>query len=387
MSLPAADPDAPTTRRPPRGWLHSLRWTLAGAACAGGVWAATFGLLSVWFGVERIPGPVRRQAVEVSLCLAGAGAVAGLLTGLLAGDLIRGPRRRNRMCVLGLLGLLAGAAGGGLTLAMVLACSRWLPPYASSSLLWAAVGALTGLLGSAHFHDESTPGRVRGPLLHVGLLWALAGAASAAAAWAAVTAPAWFFFHIDLLNPPIVGAEYRPLVCAVLGAVHGLLAGVTAGLACGRHRRVANGLALAAGCTALGALGGGLSMFAAGSSRLHPVASSSLVWAFGGFVAALCAYLWSHRTEPEEDEEEQPADAKVEWVLRGRTRWRERPWVRVLPVLLVSAGAFAGAVLFALSELSLALLAVGILGLVVALVLYNQECRLQKLEKRFRPRE
>jgi hypothetical protein len=127
--------------------------------------------------------------------------------------------------------------------------------------------------------------------------------------------------------------------------------------------------------------------------RVHPVVSSSLTWAAVGFAMGMCGYVWSRFTAkcvepPELDEDEAQPEAKtVQWLLRERKRrWRDRPLVRVSPVLIASAWALAGAAIFAPADLSLGLPAVGVLGLSVALVLYTQGARLCALEDRFRQR-
>ena len=123
--------------------------------------------------------------------------------------------------------------------------------------------------------------------------------------------------------------------------------------------------------------------------ELHPLLSSSLAMAVAGFFAGLCGYLLSRRpTEPDEppdeEEEAEPPAVKIEWLLREpKRKWRIDPaFVRVLPVLAVSVGALLGAARLAPSEVALALLAVGLLGLAVAWVLYRQERRLDALERR-----
>ena len=75
----------------------------------------------------------------------------------------------------------------------------------------------------------------------------------------------------------------------------------------------------------------------------------------------------------------------MEWVLGRGARKRHLlnwPLLRVLPVLAVSAGALVAAAATAPSQVALALLAVGLLGLTIAPVLHNQEKRLRALERR-----
>lgn len=393
MSLPATDPDTRPAPRPPRGPLAALGWVLACGLCSGGGWAAGLAVGADLLGVEFIPARVQRAALEVSLFLAGVGAISGFLTGILTGDTLRGPRRRSRMRRLGLLGMLAGTTGGGLTLPTALACGHWLHPLASSALLWAIVGAFVALLGFGLAQEDggTSNQHARERRVLTSLLWACAGAATAGGAWAVAALALRHVFGVSFVIDigPISPANLT-ILHAIIGAGYGLFGGAVLGFARGKGHRFATALALGIGGAVFGTLGGGLSVFAAagGSPRLDPVASSSLVWAAVGFVAALCASLWPHPTAgqtelfEESEDAEQPVRPKVERTLIERRRRRDRAWLRVLPVPLVSAWALLGATVFAPSDLSVALLAVGVLGLAVTLVLYGQECRIRELERR-----
>lgn len=78
----------------------------------------------------------------------------------------------------------------------------------------------------------------------------------------------------------------------------------------------------------------------------------------------------------------------MEWLLgEPERKWRiNRSLLRVLPVLLVTAWALVGTALLAWDDVAIALLAVGVLGLAIAFVLYRQEERLEALEQRLRDR-
>jgi hypothetical protein len=76
------------------------------------------------------------------------------------------------------------------------------------------------------------------------------------------------------------------------------------------------------------------------------------------------------------------------WVLRDYPRRLFKfPLSRLLPVLAVSMFSLIGAAILAPSSVSLAFLAIGLLGFAVARVLHNQEKRLRALERRFGIRE
>ena len=63
---------------------------------------------------------------------------------------------------------------------------------------------------------------------------------------------------------------------------------------------------------------------------------------------------------------------------------RTRAVLRLAPVGAVALGSFVGAAILAPAGSALALLAVGLLGLALMPVLWNQERRLAALERRFR---
>ncbi len=307
--------------------------------------------------------------------------------------------------MLQLVGALCGAAGGGLTIPTIAETEKWIHPLASSSLLWAAVGLFAGLTGygfsrrmprsSGDLDDYPTDRKpLRGFL--AALSWALAGAACAAIAWAVVFVGARSFFDASFAPDRMSGdtAEIAA-VRAAIGAGYGVLAGAAVGFLRG-PRRFDSAFVLGAAGAAFGALGGGFSVLAVASApRVHPVVSSSLAWAVVGFLMGTFGYLWTNRNAPPtelldfDEDTEHSAGPKVKWVLReGKGRWRDWAVVRVLPVLLVSAGTLIGAAIDAPSELSAALAAVDVLGLSVAFVLYGQETRIRDLERRSRgPRE
>jgi hypothetical protein len=185
------------------------------------------------------------------------------------------------------------------------------------------------------------------------------------------------------------------LVAAGLAAGFGLLAGAFVGLRRVPRDHGTTSLVLGLGGAVIGGIGGGLFIpaIAVSDSWLHPLVSSSLAWAFAGLLAGLGGYDLSRelaeRAEAIEGEEDgdQPRP-RLMWVLRESKRsLREWPLYRVLPVLAVSAFSLVGAAILAPASVALALLAIGLLGLAVGVVLHDQEKRLRRLERRFCGRE
>jgi hypothetical protein len=388
MSLPATNSNAPTpiARTPQRGFVHAVRWALAGALCAGGAWfCAAFAGLSLLDAYPIRFGPNHIPLAHTSLAMAVCGALSGLLAGI-AIDLRPSRTSRVPLRTLGVIVLLAGTASG-LTIPTLFVCSKSLHPLVSSTLLWVIAGALAGLCGYAQCEQETRSAPRPQFRLHTALLWALAGAACAGGAWAVVVFDATFLPD-DLPNAAV---RYM-LIHGGLGAGYGLVVGLVVGFLRGKEKPVTTGLVLGFGSAFFGALGGSLSVFAVAqtSPHVHPVVSSSLTWSAIGFAMGLCGYLWPHstskRVEPlEEDEgETQPEGKTIQWLLHERKRrWRTRALIHVLPVLIVSVGSLVVAVIYASSELSIAFLAVGVLGLSITLVLHNQDTRLRALEQRF----
>ncbi len=373
MTLPAIDSETPVEMRPPRRtFLASAEWALVCGACAGVLWPVVLVLNYAVFRTGVSAVELRDWTPHQSLLLAAAGGGIGVLAGS-----VFGLDRRSARAVLQLggAGLFCGSVGGGLIVPVALACESWLHPLLSSSLLWALVAALAGFFASC------------GPL-RSGLAfgWALAGAVCAGGVWAVAISVLSALLDVTLPRPDRDELPEILLTRTALGAACGLLAGVAVSV--GRRRGGSNAAVLVLGGTAHGILAGGLSVLAgAVTPPVHPLLSSSLAMAVAGFLAGLCGYVILHQpakpSEPPFDEDEPAAPAvKVEWLLReSKGPWRiSRPLLRVLPVLAVSAGALACAAFAP----QLALVAVGLLGLAVARVLYRQEQRLDRLEERSR---
>lgn len=145
MSEPEPRPAAPTVpahlSKLGAGW-----WALAGAVCTSGLWAlALAGGLAL---VESSLHPSDAAPVPVvSLVLGWVGALIGLLAGALVGLSWGGHQRFTFAALLGLLGVLTGVIGGGLSAPLVAYFGDALHPVASSALAWALAGAVVGLIG------------------------------------------------------------------------------------------------------------------------------------------------------------------------------------------------------------------------------------------------
>lgn len=374
------EPDAPAVPRHRPG--AALLWALAAAVCTCGAWAIGSGVGSRIESVDAVPDVGAGTSARVAL-----GAGYGLLAGVLVAAVGLSGNRFRSALVLCSCGVPFGAVVGFASTLPVFS----LQPLANSSLLLAGLGFLAGLGGYLIQQPSSPDDRPRARAAR----WALAGAASAAGSWALALAIATAYTRV-MLHPDDVKDRLTfwsvvftlTVACSVVGWLAALLIGLTRG----RWRTLPT-LSLAG--LALGVLGGGLSVpvMVACASHLHPLLSSSLLWAALGLLVGLGASYWARpRTapaDPDTDPEEEPPERRVEWLVREPKRpWRDPALMRVLPVPLVSFTALLGAALVESSDLRFTLVAVGALGLSVALVLYKQECRLQQLERRLcRPRD
>src|SRR4051812_28566280 len=110
MSLPATEPDAPATSRPPR-ILMALLWALAVAACAAGTWAIA--LSAGWFCLDAHFSPNQFGGAAVTVTIyATLGGVYGLLAGAVIGFVSGKANRFDRAFGLGSFGMFFGALGG-----------------------------------------------------------------------------------------------------------------------------------------------------------------------------------------------------------------------------------------------------------------------------------
>jgi hypothetical protein len=247
-------------------------------------------------------------------------------------------------------------------------------------------------LTDSEIPDTEVQPKSRGSALKA-LGWASACAACAGCVWAlahtlltALGSPTLSEWYLKLSV-----SESFPVTAAAAGA-GGLLGGFCVWLnragTSGSQALVLAVVAAAFGATA-GALVGPVSV--ACSEWMPRSAASAFVWAVAGFSLGLSGYAisrWKTHTAEEFDEEDKPPRGPiVQWLLREcKRRLFDRALLRVLPVLLVTMWALGGAALLAPDDVAIALLAVGVLGLSVSLVLYRQEERLESLEQRLRDR-
>ena len=298
--------------------------------------------------------------------------------------------RAKAVVILGFGGALFGATGGGLTPTALTAAGGVLPPLVSSSLAWALAGFLAGSAGYCWSRwagkSEDHPS--------ASAVWSLAGALFASGGWIAAS-----MLSSALKIPPLrpVGVEENVgeaiAFGVAVGATCGLLTGVASAILFGRGNRAKAVVVLGFGGGSVGATGGGLTPAAltAAEGVLPPLVSSSLAWAIAGLLAGPIGFCWSLWTTSREtvDEEvegsSQPPPRATTWVPHERRRRRNLgPVFRFVPILGVSVGSLVAAIVTAPSQVALALLAVGLLGLSIAGALMSQERRIRELERRLR---
>jgi hypothetical protein len=170
----------------------------------------------------------------------------------------------------------------------------------------------------------STSRTPAGRVLFAVLGWGLGGGICAAGSWAAGLVIANVVTGIPVSENTVIpkGGLAWAVFCAVLGnAVGGLV-----GLLYNRPARVFPILVLCAAGASGGALGGGLTPLVVAETResLGPLASSSLAWAFAGFVAAAFgrALFWLVRatSEVKDDDPLPDTPATATWAPRRRGR-------------------------------------------------------------------
>lgn len=238
---------------------------------------------------------------------------------------------------------------------------------------------------------QPKPAFARGAFVALG--WGAAAAALAGGAWVVgvVAVFGWLKFA-PAPNPADLSGRVVEIALLLGGglAFAGAVVGAAVGFARGRGCRGATAAILATGGALFGAIGGsGCAMVAdLLGPATPPLLSSAFVWALAGFLFGFAAFQWSSwlAARREENEDAAPNRRRVEWMLRDRRRVRFAAVVRVLPVLAVS-GVVVGLSLTLGPNLRPALVAVGALGLSVALVMYKQECRLEQLERQQRDRK
>jgi hypothetical protein len=351
-----------------------------------------------WFAVSRfVPGadPLAPALLLHELVALGGGC--GLLVGAAAASLLE--RRGAAVLAWGVWCGLAAAAGAGLSGGAAAALGDTLPPVIGSALGFSAAGLLVGLGGRLWYvrrpRPAGTPPRAAPPWTVRGAAaWALAGAGIAAASYAVGTALGEMMTGVDFPGGLYAGDVSR---AAATGGGSGLLVGVIAGACFGtRGRGFSNrpeaALVCGAGAAVAVAIGGALSAYAVTplAGVLPAGASSALGFSVSGLLLGLGGYALPRPTPPPfkpEDEEESVSKPGAGKAAIGTRRTRPGfawPGLRFLPALGVSLGALVAAPMVGSPGAAVALLAVGLLGLSVVPVLWNQERRLRELERRFR---
>jgi hypothetical protein len=182
------------------------------------------------------------------------------------------------------------------------------------------------------------------------------------------------------------------MLWAVVGGLCGFLVGAISSIILGRADRSSTAVILGAIAGLCGAIGGGLTPLAvaAADGVLPPVVSSAIARGIAGSAAGVFGYGWSWWTIEKVDEEgneelQQPEPKATTWTPSEPRRKRNLgPILRLLPILAVSAFSLVAAFVTAPSQVALALLAIGLLGLSAAGALLSQECRIRELERRLR---
>lgn len=370
-------------------------WPLACAACAGLFWSAGWSLGHLLFP-DSATFPVEFTVAEAAALGGGYGFLVGAAIAVL-------PRRRAATVLTwGAWSGFSAAVGGALSVVAISLGHGVLPPEVASALGFSVAGILLGIGGCVwHVRETGAGGitprpRAAPPWTVLGATgWALAGAALAAGSWVLGLALGRLTMGVDFADNSWYAAETAWAVTA--GGGFGLLVGASAGACLGtRGRGFSNRLEASLFCGAVAAIAtalGGLSVSAVVNwlVALPPVLSSALGFSAAGLLLGLGGYAWSRAnvaaTEAEDilDEEaiQTPGAGKAAIGTRRVAAGFARPGLRFLPALLVSVAALVAAALVDSRGAAVALLAVGLLGLSVVPVLWNQERRLRELERRF----
>lgn len=222
--------------------------------------------------------------------------------------------------------------------------------------------------------------------------WALLCATATGGVWALALTAASALLDFSVQPSDLDATPAAALLAGGITAAVGLVAGSVVGLLRGGEQRLAWAVGLGTLGVLAGSIGGGLSVPAIMLLRdsLDPIVSSALAWTLAGLAVGPIGQRWSRWLHPPAppDDEDDPPRRRVEWLLRqDDRRLRDRPLLRVFPVLAASAPALIGAAALAPSLHALSLAAVGVLGSAVALVLMAQERRQRGLDARLRALE
>ncbi len=148
MSASPPEPEANVpAKRPRRGRLAAVRWALAGAVCAGGFWALALLVFFSWAELATAHHDIKGHTLGAALLLGTPSVITGLVMGVYVGLFRGGDERGTAAIALGMIGVLTGVIGGGLSAPAVVALGEWLHPVVASSLAWALAGVIAALIG------------------------------------------------------------------------------------------------------------------------------------------------------------------------------------------------------------------------------------------------
>lgn len=148
MSASPPEPEANVpAKRPRRGRLAAVRWALAGAVCAGGFWALALLVFFSWAELATAHHDIKGHTLGAALLLGTLSVITGLVMGVYVGLFRGGDERGTAAIALGMIGVLTGVIGGGLSAPAVVALGEWLHPVVASSLAWALAGVIAALIG------------------------------------------------------------------------------------------------------------------------------------------------------------------------------------------------------------------------------------------------
>jgi hypothetical protein len=390
--------DAPRTT-PRIGAWGALVW---GFVCAGVAWASSMVLAQHLFGITTRAADLRGHLVEATLGMAGIGAACGLVAGLAVRLVRRSDPKRAESPLSGALVITScyvlAAIAGALTPLCIVAFDESLPPEVSSALAWAVPGFFAGLLGYERTNRSRPVGISRNAAG-----WGLATAVLTGAVWGTWLALCQLSTGSNLARS--VGREFLAedaitlTACGVgigfvVSAVAALLLLRDDGTSTSRIWRAAGWGVRLGFATGVGAA---MSLLAVVAARgfVPSEVSSSLGFSVAGLLAGLSACPRSQATSDDdrddnfEDEGQEPG-AGVAWVPEEPARprralgQRTRAILRLAPIGAVALASLVAAAILAPAGSALTLLAVGLLGLAILPVLWNQERRLAALERRFR---
>jgi hypothetical protein len=205
------------------------------------------------------------------------------------------------------------------------------PPLAGSTVCWAAVGAVVGVVGYACSRSTKSVRPSASETAHEPAEWSPIAAVGWAAAVGLFSGGVWLAqviayeampqqFRLDRL---VVGQAVEMAgLFALAGGMIGLVVGILSGLICARSSGLAVGIMRGIGFANVAAIGGGLFPFVvnATAQSIAPEVSSTVCWAVVGAIAGFVAYGFSRRTSRDADVQITPLSDEEEIAIRVSVR-------------------------------------------------------------------